>query len=444
MTSCYHIPVTQKARRARILSETREFVAERLRDHQFVPGQTPVRYAGRVYDGEEVANLVDASLDFWLTAGRYTEEFENGIAERLEATDGILVSSGSSANLLAIASLTSPLLGDRALRPGDEVVTVAAGFPTTVNPILQYGLRPVFVDIDLGTYVPSFGTLAEAVGPRTRAIFLAHTLGNPFPVAELQQFCTDRGLWLLEDCCDALGSLHRGRPCGSYGVAGTLSFYPAHHITLGEGGALVTSHSELCRAARSFRDWGRDCYCSGGENNTCGRRFSQQFGSLPAGYDHKYVYSHVGYNLKATDLQAAIGCAQLDKLEGFIAARKRNFSALRDGLQPYEDRLLLPEPTPDSEPAWFGFPITVRPDAGFTRTDLTRYLDEKKIETRNLFGGNLLRQPAYQGIDHRVSGTLQNTDVVMNDACFLGCYPGLGEAELAYMLDVMTVFLRSF
>ncbi|MBN1607157.1 MAG: lipopolysaccharide biosynthesis protein RfbH [Polyangiaceae bacterium] len=435
--------MTPEALRERILAETRELVAERLSKQQFIAGQTPVRYAGRVYDGDEVANLVDASLDFWLTAGRYAEEFENGIAERLDRTDGILVNSGSSANLLAIASLTSPLLGDRALRRGDEVVTVAAGFPTTLNPILQYGLRPVFVDVDLGTYVPSFAALAEAVGPQTRAIFLAHTLANPFPVGELETFCAERGLWLVEDCCDALGSLHRGRPCGSFGVAGSLSFYPAHHITLGEGGALVTSHEGVARAARSLRDWGRDCYCSGGENNTCGRRFSQQLGSLPAGYDHKYVYSHIGYNLKATDMQAAIGCAQLGKLDRFVAARKDNFAALRAGLLHYEDRLVLPEPTPESDPAWFGFPITVRAGAGFTRTDLTRHLDERKIETRNLFGGNLLRQPAYQGIDCRVVGSLANTDIVMNDACFLGTYPGLGPAQIAYVLETMGAFLRS-
>jgi CDP-4-dehydro-6-deoxyglucose reductase, E1 len=435
--------VTSEALRERILAETRELVAERLSQQQFIPGQTPVRYAGRVYDEDEVANLVDASLDFWLTAGRFAEEFENSIAERLDRTDGILVNSGSSANLVAIASLTSPLVGERALRRGDEVVTVAAGFPTTLNPILQYGLRPVFVDVELGTYVPSFAALAEAVGPDTRAIFLAHTLANPFPVGELEPFCAERGLWLVEDCCDALGSLHRGRPCGSFGVAGSLSFYPAHHITLGEGGAVVTSHEGLARAARSLRDWGRDCYCSGGENNTCGRRFSQQLGSLPVGYDHKYVYSHIGYNLKVTDMQAAIGCAQLRKLDRFVAARKTNFAALRAGLLPYEDRLILPEPTPESDPAWFGFPITVRAGAGFTRTDLTRHLDEHKIETRNLFGGNLLRQPAYQGIDCRVVGALENTDIVMNDACFLGTYPGLGPAQIDYVLETMGAFFRS-
>jgi CDP-6-deoxy-D-xylo-4-hexulose-3-dehydrase len=429
-------------RRKHILSEVRELVGERLRARAFVPGESPVRYAGRVYDAHEVVNLVDASLDFWLTAGRYAEEFENRIAECLAGTDGILVNSGSSANLVAMSALTSHLLGERRLRPGDEVITVAAGFPTTLNPILQNQLVPVFVDVELATYVPTFATIAAAVGPRTRAIFIAHTLANPFPVGKLRDFCRERNLWLVEDCCDALGSTHAGEPCGSFGIAGTLSFYPAHHITLGEGGAVVTGDAEFARAARSLRDWGRDCYCTGGENNTCGRRFSQQQGTLPPGYDHKYVYSHIGYNLKATDMQAAIGCAQLDKLPSFVVARKRNYQALREGLLAYEDRLLLPEPTAESDPAWFGFPMTVRPGAGFGRTDLTRFLDAKKVESRNLFGGNLLRQPAYQGIPHRVHGELPNTDIVMNDSFFLGCYPGIGAPELGYMLDVFADFFR--
>jgi CDP-6-deoxy-D-xylo-4-hexulose-3-dehydrase len=435
--------MTSDTRRQRILDDTRQLVADRLAEQRFVPGESPVRYAGRVYDGEEVARLVDASLDFWLTAGPHAEEFENRIAERLDGTDGVLVNSGSSANLIALTALTSPLLGERRLRPGDEVVTVAAGFPTTLSPVLQNRLCPVFVDVEVGTYVPSFAALAEAVTDRTRAIFLAHTLANPFPAAELAEFCEARGIWLLEDCCDALGSLHHDRPCGSFGVAGTLSFYPAHHITLGEGGAVVTSHADLARAARSLRDWGRDCYCSGGESNTCGRRFSQQCGTLPLGYDHKYVYSHIGYNLKATDLQAAIGCAQLDKLDGFVAARRRNFQALHTGLTAYTDRLILPTATPHSDPAWFGFPITVRPGAGFDRTSLTRFLEDRKIETRNLFGGNLLRQPAFQGIEHRVAGGLTGTDLVMNSSCFLGCYPGIGPAQIAYVLEAFADFMHA-
>lgn len=431
-------------RRKRILSEVREFVTQSLADRVFVPGESPVRYAGRVYDADEVVNLVEASLDFWLTAGRFADEFESRIAGWLGGTEGILVNSGSSANLLAISALTSHLLGERRLRPGDEVITVAAGFPTTLNPILQNQLVPVFVDVELGTYVPTFETIAAAVGPKTRAIFIAHTLANPFPVRRLRDFCRQRDLWLLEDCCDALGSTHAGEPCGSFGIAGTLSFYPAHHITLGEGGAVVTKDEEFARAARSFRDWGRDCYCSGGKNNTCGRRFSKQAGTLPLGYDHKYVYSHIGYNLKATDMQAAIGCAQIDKLPSFIAARKRNYQALREGLLAFQDRLLLPEPSPESDPAWFGFPITVRPGAGFQRTDLTRFLDVRKVESRNLFGGNLLRQPAYQGIPHRVHGELSNTDTVMNDSFFLGCYPGLGPREIGYMLEVFADHFRRY
>jgi CDP-6-deoxy-D-xylo-4-hexulose-3-dehydrase len=430
-------------RRERILNEVRELIDERLASQTFTPGQSIVRYAGRVYDSEEVVNLVDASLEFWLTAGRYADEFENRIAERLSGTDGILVNSGSSANLVAISALTSDVLGERQLKPGDEVITAAAGFPTTLNPIIQNQLTPVFVDVELGTYVPRFETVAEAVGPRTRAIFIAHTLANPFPVAKLRDFCKGRNILLVEDCCDALGSMHASKPCGSFGIAGTLSFYPAHHITMGEGGAVVTADADYARAARSFRDWGRDCYCAAAENNTCGRRFSQQCGALPFGYDHKYVYSHIGYNLKVTDMQAAIGCAQLDKLANFVAARKRNFQTLSDGLRPYADRLILPEPSTDSDPAWFGFPITVRPGVGFGRTDLTRFLEDNKVETRNIFGGNLLRQPAYQSIMHRVHGELTNSDIVMNDSFFIGCYPGISPAQSEYMLESFAAFFRS-
>src|SRR5512133_1219360 len=416
----------QSERKQRILDEVRELIAERLGGQAFVPGQSIVRYAGRVYDADEVVNLVDSSLEFWLTAGRYADEFENRIAEWLGGTDGVLVNSGSSANLVALSAATSHLLGERCLKPGDEVITAAAGFPTTVAPIIQNRLLPVFVDVELGTYVPTFEAVAEAIGPRTRASFMAHTLANPFPVARLRELCASRNILLLEDCCDALGSTHVGKPCGSFGIAGSLSFYPAHHITMGEGGAVVTADPDYARAARSFRDWGRDCYCAAAENNTCGRRFSQQCGNLPFGYDHKYVYSHVGYNLKVTDMQAAIGCAQLDKLPTFVAARKRNFQSLSEGLRPYADRLILPESSPESDPAWFGFPITVRENAGFGRTDLTRFLEENKVETRNIFGGNLLRQPAYQQIAHRVHGTLTHTDTVMNDSFFIGCYPGIG------------------
>jgi len=428
--------------RAEILDKVRQLITHRLDRLSFVPGETPVRYAGRVYDAEEVANLVDAGLDFWLTAGRYTEQFENDLAAFLGVSDALLVNSGSSANLVAMSTLTSPSLGSRALRSGDEVVTVAAGFPTTVNPILQTGLRPVFVDVELGTYVPRAETLAQAVGPNTKAIFLAHTLGNPFPVGVAQRICDERQLWLVEDCCDALGSLHQGMPCGTFGAIGTVSFYPAHHITMGEGGAVVTKYGNLARIARSFRDWGRDCYCSGGENNTCGIRFSQQFGTLPFGFDHKYVYSHIGYNLKVTDIQAAIGCAQLGKLPGFISRRKQNFDTLRNGLVSWSDRLILPEASQESEPSWFGFPLTIREKAGFTRNELTRFLEDHRIETRNIFGGNLLRQPAYRSIEHRVVGHLTNTDRIMNDSFFIGCYPGLKSQHLAYVLQVFTDFFK--
>lgn len=435
--------MVNKERHQKILAEVRELVAERLAAQSFVPGQSMVRYAGRVYDADEVVNLVDASLEFWLTAGRYAEDFENQIAERLGATDGVLVNSGSSANLVAVSAATSPLLGERQLKPGDEVITVAAGFPTTLAPIIQNQLKPVFVDVELATYVPRFDTIADAIGPSTRAIFMAHTLANPFPVAELRTLCKDRNLILLEDCCDALGSMHQGEPCGSFGLGATLSFYPAHHITMGEGGAVVTSDSDYARAARSFRDWGRDCYCAAAENNTCGRRFSQQCGTLPFGFDHKYVYSHIGYNLKVTDMQAAIGCAQLGKLAAFIEARKRNFASLYTALKPYQDRLILPEASEGSDPAWFGFPITVRHTAGFERNALTQFLENHKVETRNIFGGNLLRQPAFQHVPSRIHGELTNSDIVMNQAFFLGCYPGIGQPQLDYISQVFADFFKS-
>lgn len=428
--------------RSNILEEVKQLIQQRLSSNDFHPGETPVRYAGRIYDEEEVVNLVDASLDFWLTAGRYTEEFESRLAEFLDVSDVAFVNSGSSANLVALSTLLSPQLNEKALKPGDEVITVAAGFPTTLNPILQNQLKPVFIDVDLKTYVPSEAAITEAIGPRTRAIFIAHTLGNPFPVAAIAKLCNQNGIWLVEDCCDALGSRHQGKLCGTFGAISSLSFYPAHHITTGEGGAVFTNHEQLARIARSLRDWGRDCYCSGGENNTCGTRFSKQYGQLPLGYDHKYVYSHIGYNLKATDMQAAVGCAQLNKLPGFTEKRKQNFSALRQGLAPYQEHLLLPEATDESDPSWFGFPITVTDNAPFTRTDLTRYLEDRKIETRNIFGGNLLRQPAYQSIEYRVVGDLANTDRVMNNAFFLGCYPGLGPQQIAYILETVTSFMK--
>jgi len=331
-------------------------------------------------------------------------------------------------------------LGDRRLVPGDEVITVAAGFPTTVAPIVQNGLIPVFVDVSLGTYDVLPEAIANAVGPRTRAIMMAHTMGNPFDLSVIMPIVEKYGLWLIEDNCDALGSRYGGKLTGTFGHLATVSFYPAHHITLGEGGCVLTNDEQLARIARSFRDWGRDCYCIGGENNSCGRRFTQQFGSLPCGYDHKYVYSHIGYNLKVTDMQAAIGCAQLEKLPDFVQARKNNWQYLSEALSRYSDRLILPEATPNSEPSWFGFVISVADDAGFSRQELTQFLEDRKIETRSLFAGNLLRHPAFQDIQHRVAGTLETTDKVTNQTFFVGCYPGLTEPHLEYMASIFTQF----
>ena len=396
-----------------------------------------------MFDAAELTGAVDACLDFWLTAGRFADEFEAGLARRLGLDTALLVNSGSSANLVAASALTSPTLAQRRLQPGDEVITVAAGFPTTVNPIIQNRAVPVFVDVELGTYVPTPDAVAAAITPRTKAVILAHTMGIPFDADSLGSLCRKQGIWLVEDCCDALGATLHGRPLGTFGDLATFSFYPAHQITMGEGGAVVTGDAQLARIARSFRDWGRDCYCGGGKNNTCGQRFGHQFGTLPFGYDHKYVYSHIGYNLKVTDIQAAIGCAQLEKLDGFVAARRRNWHALRDALAPYADRLLLPETPPQSEPSYFGFVVTVRKDAGFTRNQLTGYLEAAKIETRNLFCGNLVRHPAYRDIDCRIVGDLANTDTIMNNTFFVGVYPGLGDEHIAYMIDVLRRFLRN-
>ena len=429
--------------RQEILRLVAEYHGAAFGERKFVPGESAVRYAGRVFDAEELVNAVDATLDFWLTAGRYSEEFETLLAERLGLDTALLVNSGSSANLVAMSALTSPSLGPRRVQPGDEVITVAAGFPTTVNPIIQNRAVPVFIDVELGTYVPAIEGVAAAIGPRTKAVMMAHTMGIPYDVAALRDLCQQHGLWLIEDCCDALGTTLHGRPVGTFGDLATLSFYPAHQITMGEGGAVLTNDEQLARIARSFRDWGRDCYCSGGENNTCGKRFSQQFGTLPYGYDHKYVYSHIGYNLKVTDIQAAIGCAQLKKLDTFVAARRRNWAVLRDLLRPYEDRLLLPVTPADSEPCYFGFVITVREGAGFSRNELTGFLEAAKIETRNLFCGNLVRHPAYANIEHRIVGDLRNTDTIMNNTFFIGVYPGLTADHLAYVGDTFARFMKA-
>jgi CDP-6-deoxy-D-xylo-4-hexulose-3-dehydrase len=429
------------ALREQIASLVRQYYQEQFSNRPFNPGRDLAHYAGRVFDAEELCNLVDSSLDFFLTANRYAERFEAEFSEYLGLSDALLVNSGSSANLVALTALTSPKLGDRRLQPGDEVLTIAAGFPTTLAPILQNNLVPVFVDVNLGDYTADPARLSDAIGPRTRAIMMPHTLGVPFDLDAVGEIAKRHDLWVIEDNCDALGSRYRGRLTGTFGHLATMSFYPAHHITMGEGGCVVTNDERLARIAKSFRDWGRDCYCAGGENNTCGTRFSQQFGSLPHGFDHKYVYSHIGYNLKVTDMQAAIGCAQLAKLEGFIARRRANFDWLMNALRPYEDRLLLPRAIPNSEPSWFGFVITVRDDAGFTRADIVRFLEANKIETRSLFAGNLLRHPAFTGIPHRVVGGLVNTDTVMNHTFFIGVYPGLDAARLEHMADVFDRFM---
>jgi CDP-6-deoxy-D-xylo-4-hexulose-3-dehydrase len=427
--------------REQIAALVRQYCQEQFGPRPFTPGKDLVHYAGRVFDEGELTNLVDASLDFFLTANRYAERFEADFADFLGVSDALIVNSGSSANLVALTTLTSPKLGDRRLKPGDEVITVAAGFPTTLAPIIQNQLLPVFVDVRMGEYNADPDRLRAAVGPRTRAIMMAHSSGVPFDLDAVMDVAKQHDLWVVEDNCDALGSRYRGRLTGTFGHLATISFYPAHHITMGEGGAVVTNDHQLARIARSYRDWGRDCYCAGGENNTCGTRFSQQFGSLPYGFDHKYVYSHVGYNLKVTDMQAAIGCAQLEKLDGFIAARRRNHDRLYDALKRHDDRLILPITPAHAEPSWFGFVITVREDAGFSRADIVTFLEANHVETRTLFAGNLLRHPAFESIAHRVAGDLAVTDLVMRHTFFVGVYPGLDDARLDYMASVFDRFL---
>lgn len=428
--------------RAQILELVRSYHRAAHPGRDFQPGQDAVPVAGRVFDGADMVSLVDSALDFWLTAGRFADAFEKRFPALLGQRHAMLVNSGSSANLLALSSLTSPLLGERRLRPGDEVVTVAAGFPTTVNPIVQNGLVPVFIDVALPTYNATAEAVEAAIGPRTRAIMLAHTLGNPYDAAALAAIAERHGLFLIEDCCDALGAKIGDRPAGSFGHFATTSFYPAHHITMGEGGCVVTSDAKLKRICLSMRDWGRDCWCDPGCDNTCGRRFEQQHGELPEGFDHKYTYSHIGYNLKLTDMQAAIGLSQLDKLDGFIAARNANFARLRAGLAVAEEFLILPEATPGTTPSWFGFPLSVRAGAPFGRNDLVRRLEERRIATRLLFGGNLLRQPAYRDVAHRVSGELRNSDFVMASTFWLGVYPGLSAAMIDYMAETVCGLTR--
>ena len=423
--------------RRQILALVSEYCGEAFPARPFVPGESAVPVSGKVFDRADMRLLVDAALDFWLTTGRYAAQFERSFARWWGIRECLLANSGSSANLLAVSALTSPKLGDRRLQPGDEVITLAAGFPTTVNPILQNQLIPVFVDVTVPQYNIDTAHLESALSPRTRAIICAHTLGNPFDVETVTEFARQHGLWLIEDCCDAVGSTYRSRKVGTFGDLATVSFYPAHHITMGEGGAVLTNSPLLKTIVESFRDWGRDCWCAPGCDNTCGKRFGWESGDLPAGYDHKYTYSHVGYNLKLTDMQAAVGVAQLAKLNGFIAARRHNFQKLEQGLRDLAEFFILPEAAEGADPSWFGFPIAVRPEAPFSRNQATGWLESRKIATRLLFGGNLVRQPAYRGHNFRIVGSLENTDFVMNQVFWIGLYPGLGPESLDYVLDMV-------
>jgi len=432
--------MNQDADRQDILNQVRRFAADRNVVSPFRPGEDPVPVSGKVLGPEEFVSMVDACLDGWLTTGRFNEALEKRLAEFIGCSHVRTVNSGSSANLVAFAALTSPLLGERALKAGDEVITVAAGFPTTVNPMLLYGMTPVFVDVQLGTYNIDASQLEAAISPRTRAIMLAHTLGNPFDVDAVMALARKHDLWVIEDCCDALGSTYRDQHVGTFGHIGTLSFYPAHHITMGEGGAVFTSDDTLIRAIESIRDWGRDCWCPPGRDNTCGRRFCWKLGELPEGYDHKYVYSHLGYNLKISDMQAACGLAQMDRLPGFVESRQRNFDFLREQLSALEDYLILPITTPGSRPSWFGLPLTLKEDAGVNRVDLLRYLDQNRIGTRLLFAGNLTRQPYFAHQQYRCVGSLPNCDLIMRDTFWVGVYPGLTEAQLSFISQKIAEF----
>ncbi len=432
----------EKEIRAKISAQVKELYELRKSREGFTPGVSPVPYSGRVYDADEMQALVDSSLDFWLTLGPHGDEFERQLAEFLGVKHVVMTNSGSSANLLALSSLTSPKL-KHPLRPRDEVITVAASFPTTVNPIVQNGLIPVFVDIELGTYNPDISKLEKAISERTRAIFLAHSLGNPFDLEAVLRLVEKYDLYLVEDACDALGSRYDGRMVGSFGDLSTFSFYPAHHITTGEGGAVATNSGKLAWVVRSFRDWGRDCWCAPGEDDVCRKRFNYQLGSLPHGYDHKFTYTHIGYNLKPLDLQAAIGVQQLKKLPQFIECRNRNFRRLYQGLQRYKRQMILPQAAPKADPAWFGFLITIRPDAGFSKNELVDFLEMNKVVTRGLFAGNLIRHPAYQDVQYRVVDSLTNTDYVMSNTFFVGVYPGLDDTKVDYMLSIFDSFMAT-
>ena len=426
--------------RAAIADLVEQYAALQYAPKPFVPGVTAVPVSGKVMGAQELKFMVEASLDGWLTTGRFNAAFEERLARFLGVKHAITVNSGSSANLVAFSTLTSPRLGERAIKAGDEVIGVAAGFPTTVNPILQFGAVPVFVDVDLATHNIDASLIEAAITPKTKAIMLAHSLGNPFNLDVVTALCRKHGLWLVEDCCDALGATYKGQMVGSFGDIATLSFYPAHHITMGEGGAVFTNNAELKVIAESFRDWGRDCYCAPGKDNTCNKRFCWKLGHLPEGYDHKYTYSHLGYNLKISDMQAACALAQMDRLDGFIAARRANFAYLSERLKSCEDFLHLPQATPHSEPSWFGFPMVLKEAAGVKRVDLLTYLDEHKIGTRLLFAGNLTRQPYMLGQNFRVSGELTNTDIVMNQTFWVGVFPGLEREHLDYIVGKIEEF----
>lgn len=434
--------VTARKLREQILELAAYYYANKWPSKAYKRGVDYIPVSGKVFDSAEVTNLIDASLDFTLTSDRYGRLFEREFAKFMHCKYAILTNSGSSANLLAFAALTSPLLGDRRIQPGDEVITVAAGFPTTLNPLVQYGMIPVFLDVDIPTYNLDPTLLEAAIGEKTKAIVLAHTLGNPFNLNQVKRLADEYGLWLIEDCCDAVGAKYSGKQVGTFGDLATVSFYPAHHITMGEGGAVLTASPKLKKIVESFRDWGRDCWCDPGKDNTCGKRFDWQLGELPAGYDHKYTYSHIGYNLKVTDMQAAIGVAQLNKLPDFIDKRQRNFAFLKEALTPLADVLILPEATVDSEPSWFGFPITVKENSPLTRNQLVQELERLRIGTRLLFAGNLLRQPAYKDIPHRIVGELRNTDRIMKDTFWIGLYPGLTQPMLQYVVDSFHLLLE--
>ena len=434
--------MTEKAQalRAQILELTKQFHEEAFPAREFQPGTSGVPVSGKVIDGDDISAVVDSALDAWFTTGRWAKDFERKLARFIGVRSASLVNSGSSANLVAFSALTSPKLGDRQIKPGDEVITVAAGFPTTVNPILQNRCVPVFLDVTLPTYEIDVTMLEAARTDKTKAVMIAHTLGNAFDAEAVSAFCKKYNLWLIEDCCDALGTTLNGKKVGTFGDIATVSFYPAHHITMGEGGAVLTDKPALQVLIDSFRDWGRDCWCEPGVDNTCGKRFDWQLGTLPCGYDHKYTYSHVGYNLKATDMQAALGVSQIAKLPEFIERRKKNFAYLKNALKPLEHVLLLPEATPGCDASWFGFPIGVREDAPFKRDDLTKHLDANKIGTRLIFAGNLTRQPAYEGWEYRVVGELKNTDFVMSHVFWVGVYPGLTEPMLDYIAETIMAF----